>query len=654
LAVNSNDRIESARLDTLRQQLYAPVMSLAGYAELLQGWMAQEDLVDWQDDLARIDTATDQLRALTVDLLDAEVMGGLSGEELEARRSVIRHDMRNALGAITGYSEIMMEDLDESGLLQDEGRTYLNQLLQESNNLLITVDTLISPDRHKPAETGRADEIASIFESFAGGIERGEDELTLGRILVVDDNESNRNLLAHQLTREGHTALLAASGREALDMMAADRPDLLLLDLLMPEMNGFEVLQRMRMDAELRSIPVIVITGLHDNEGVVRCIEAGAQDYLTKPVNPVILRARISACLERKGWLDKEREYQRDLEKSHAFIRKVFGRYLSDDIVKQILDAEDGLNMGGGRQQVTIMMTDIRGFTKLSQQLEPEDVVRMLNNYLGTMSSIIIRHGGTIDEFIGDAILAIWGAPLVREDDAERAVACALEMQLAMEEVNQRNVEMGLPVIHMGIGLNTGNVVVGNIGSEVRSKYGVVGHHVNLTARIESFTVGGQIMASEFTVNAVGEKLYFGQCLEVDAKGLSHTINIYEVVGLGEPWNVVLPSAAEEFHHLPSALEVHFQELSDKAIDGDLVGAEIYAVSEGAIKLRTSRSVELMTNLRVIVRRDHGPEEGELYAKVTRVYDEAGDWREYRVTITQIPDPLREFMLSRRAGAEAV
>src|SRR5512143_574739 len=185
-----------------------------------------------------------------------------------------------------------------------------------------------------------------------------------------------------------------------------------------------------------------------------------------------------------------------ELERRNEFIRKVFGRYTSDEVVEALLDAPDGLKLGGEKREVTILMSDLRGFTALAERLEPTQVVSLLNHYLSAMVEVIQQHGGTIDEIIGDAILVLFGAPVTAGDDARRAVLCALGMQKAMAAVNAHNQQKGWPAIEMGIALHTGEVVVGNIGSVKRSKYGVVGRTINTTARIESFTVGGQIIVS--------------------------------------------------------------------------------------------------------------------------------------------------------------
>ena len=283
-------------------------------------------------------------------------------------------------------------------------------------------------------------------------------------------------------------------------------------------------------------------------DSIVQCIEMGAEDYLMKPPDQVLLRARIGACLDKKRMRDQEIELHKQLRQVNAalevrnrFIRETFGRYLSDEIVENILESPTGLNLGGETRNVTVMMSDLRGFTTLGEQLPPEDVVGMINIYLEKMTEVILKYHGTIDEFIGDAILVIFGAPIQRQDDALCAVACAIEMQLAMDEVNRRNCEVGYPELAMGIGINTGSVVVGNIGSTKRVKYGVVGKNVNLTSRIESYTSGGQILVSESTVNACAGMLRINGTMEVTPKGINHPITIYDVGGIAGDFNVCLP-----------------------------------------------------------------------------------------------------------------
>lgn len=235
-------------------------------------------------------------------------------------------------------------------------------------------------------------------------------------------------------------------------------------------------------------------------------------------------------------------EKQQALKERNQFIRTVLGQYVTDEVADVVLSCPTALQLGGVRRTVTILMTDLRSFTPMSEELGPEQVVEVLNRYLGRMVDVILKHGGTIDEIIGDAILVVFGAPLEMADAAARAVACAVEMQLEMAAVNAGNVRDGLPPLEMGVGINTGDVVVGNIGSARRMKYSVVGTPVIVAARIEDFTVAGQILISESTLQAAGPILRVDGSLRVNVKGLSRAVCIYDIGGIGGEYGLYLPA----------------------------------------------------------------------------------------------------------------
>lgn len=414
------------------------------------------------------------------------------------------HDLRNLVGALEGYSELISEDF--SPVNNPKLVKLLDRLTKHSSKLTQAEQSSTPNNSH-----------TAVIQST-------------GTILAVDDTEENRDLLSRYLRRNGHEVITASSGQQALDILASKPVDAILLDLIMPDMDGHEVLRQVKSNEALRSTPIIVISGMQDTQGIIRCIEAGADDYLFKPFNAVLLQARIQAGLERKRWHDKEQAYRDQLERSQRFIRHTFGRYVSDEIVENLLEKPEGLKLGGDQREVTILMADIRGFTSICEQLAPNRVVKLLNIYLGAMSEIIIEHLGTIDEFIGDAILAIYGAPTTRKDDVVRALKCALAMQKAISDINKINLAEQLPEISIGIAVNTGTVVAGNIGSERRSKYGVVGHAVNLTARIEDHCQSGEILISESTLAAVEQPLTIGRSERVTAKGINKPVAIYELI----------------------------------------------------------------------------------------------------------------------------
>ncbi len=320
-----------------------------------------------------------------------------------------------------------------------------------------------------------------------------------GRVLVVDDNPENRDMLSRRLARRGYTVAVAEDGHQALKMTEAQHFDLVLLDIMMPGISGLEILRTLRVRYSVADLPIIMATAKDQSSDIVEALQLGANDYVTKPLDFPVVLARVETQLALKRAKEQIEQLAEQLELRNRFIRETFGRYLSDEVVASLLDSPTGLQLGGEMRKVTLLMSDLRGFTSLSKRLAPEQVLAILNHYLGTMVKVIMECQGTINEFMGDAIFVIFGAPMSREDDAEWAVACAVGMQLAMASVNEQNRHEGLPDVEMGIGVHTGEVVVGNIGSPKRMKYGVVGSDVDLTFHIQSYTIGGQILISEAT-----------------------------------------------------------------------------------------------------------------------------------------------------------
>jgi len=444
-----------------------------------------------------------------------------------------------------------------------------------------------------------------------------------GRLLVVDDNEMNRDMLSRRLERKGYTVLTAEDGHQALAMLEAQPFDLVLLDIMMPGIDGVEVLKRIRATKGPSELPVIMVTAKDGSEDVVAALKHGASDYVTKPIDFPVVLARTQTQLTLKhaaqALKDKMEEVARlaaDLEVRNAFIRKVFGRYLTDEVVHSLLETPEGLRFGGETRRVTILMSDLRGFSAMAERLGPEQVVGFLNHYLGAMAEVITRYQGTIDEFIGDAVLAIFGAPVTREDDAERAVACALEMQLAMAEVNAWCAQRGLPPVEMGIGVHSGLVVVGNIGSDRRAKYGVVGSTVNLAGRIESFTVGGQVLVSDATAAAVGPILQSRRTLPMEAKGIKGTITIHEVAGLAGRHNLILPADEPQWRTPGTAVAVRYSILEGKHGGGEVLDGAFTALSTKHAVLRGARAPMPGQNLKVAWLAADGAPLGDVYAKV--------------------------------------
>jgi adenylate cyclase len=288
-------------------------------------------------------------------------------------------------------------------------------------------------------------------------------------------------------------------------------------------------------------------------------------------------------------------------------------------------------------------MSDLRGFTSVSERLGPEQVVRLLNTYLGSMATIILKHQGTIDEFIGDAVLAIFGAPISRDDDARRAVACAVDMQLAMEAVNRQNQEEGLPPVEMGIAINTGSVVVGNIGSQERTKYGVVGPTVNLTGRIESYTVGGQILISDATLRDVEDVVTVAGRMEIQAKGSKEPVVVWNLRGIEAGYGLQLRDRAEAMVALHPEITVRYSLLEGKHVGGESHLGRLVRLSLQGGEIRFQTPLPALSNIKLWLRGDDGRElPGDLYAKV--MAEPAGEAAASRVHFTSMTPEAEAFL----------
>jgi len=282
------------------------------------------------------------------------------------------------------------------------------------------------------------------------------------------------------------------------------------------------------------------------------------------------------------------------------FIRDTFGRYLSQKVVDQIIEKPSGRTIGGRRETVTVLMSDLRGFTGMSESRDAEEVVRILNRYLERMSRVILRYDGMIDEFIGDAILAVFGVPEKKEDDPARAIACALSMQNALQELNHEMTAEGYPALEMGIGINTGSVIVGNIGSVARTKYGIVGAVVNRAARIESNTVGGEVLIGEETHRLVHDVVTADPPRSAMMKGLKSPLVYYSVKAIGHPYDVAMLRPQQKEKGVEIRLPFQCWIVEDKKILGEPRPGETVTFMENLITATISPPLEPMTDIKLI------------------------------------------------------
>jgi class 3 adenylate cyclase len=336
-----------------------------------------------------------------------------------------------------------------------------------------------------------------------------------GRILVVDDNRVNRLLLGRGLEEQGHGVEFAEHGREALDLLRQGRFDLVLLDVEMPEVDGYQVLAELKDDPRLRDLPVIMTTALDELDSVVRCVEMGAEDYLTKPVNPVLLRARVQSSLEKKRLRDEQRE----------LISKFATREVAEDLLTS------GFSLGGKFVEAAALFCDIRSFTAIAESQGPAETIELLNDYYTLMMDAIGAEGGVVNQMVGDGLMAIFGAPSPTPDFRLRAVNAARQMVEMVELFDREQATLGKVQIEIGIGIASGRVIAGYTGTQQRATYTCVGDTVNLAARLEAHTkvVGQPILIDENTRAGLNGEIPLEPQGELVLKGKAQPVSVYSV-----------------------------------------------------------------------------------------------------------------------------
>jgi adenylate cyclase len=512
-----------------------------------------------------------------------------------------RHELRTPLGHIIGYGEMLLEELEgagggaveaplravhagarevlsrlnsllappPSGVLLDLG-PMLKQLVEPAqavatsadnlrgaaaaagqDDLLADVDKIVaattrflelltSGEFGAPSAPARAYAVASAARQAQApsAVEAG------GVVLVVDDNPSNRELLSRRLAREGHEVLTAADGVEALATLRARAFDLVLLDVLMPGRSGAEVLDELKTDPELRHIPVLMISALDEMDTVIRCIELGAEDYLAKPFDTVLLRARVGACLEKKRLRDEQARHTRELAEWNQLLeqrvqeqvaqmerlsrlKRFFVSQVADLIVTG--EAEDPLKTH--RREVVVVFLDLRGFTAFAEVSEPEEVMAVLREYHATVGTIIMEHEGTVERFAGDGIMIFFNDPVVVPNPGERAIRMAVAIRDQVQDLSKLWRRRG-HALGVGIGIAQGYATIGAIGFEGRWDYGAIGTVTNFAARLCGEAKAGQILAATRVADAVDDLIESVEVEPVTLKGFHRPMPAVDVLKL--------------------------------------------------------------------------------------------------------------------------
>jgi len=342
------------------------------------------------------------------------------------------------------------------------------------------------------------------------------------KILAVDDNIQNLELLTRALSAAKYEVITAGDGASALQLIDDGAVDLVLLDVMMPGMSGYEVCEKIRANDATRLLPVVMLTALHDVSHRIQGIAAGADDFLTKPFNREELLTRVKSLLRIKTLYD-------DIETKNVLLRRVIGRYVSEEVAAEIVaDPGRHLKLGGEKRDVTVVFGDLRGFTPLAERLDPEDVVEILNVYLSHVVDLVFEFRGNLDKFRGDGFMAFFGAPLAHGDDAASAVRCGLALQGRLNSISFA--KFPDTRLSVGIGINSGIVIAGNVGSERRADYTVIGNEVNLAQRFEANAGPGQILITGATYERVKESVEVRELGRLRVAGMQEGVMAYDVL----------------------------------------------------------------------------------------------------------------------------
>jgi class 3 adenylate cyclase len=322
-------------------------------------------------------------------------------------------------------------------------------------------------------------------------------------------------LLLRGLEQLGHSVVQAENGVQALELLRSQTFDMVLLDIEMPEMNGFEVLETCLNDAKLRDIPIVMTSASDELNSVVKCIEMGAEDFLTKPLNTVLLQARVNASLEKKRLRDQQ--------------RKLFDTFAISEVAEELLS--EGFSLGGKQVEATVMFTDIRSYTSISESQDPAEIVELLNTYFALMFEPVAAHHGIVCQIQGDGLLAVFGTPIQRDDHAEQAVQAGLEMLELLEGFNQEQALLGRTQINIGIGIASGKFIAGYVGTQQRAIFSCIGDTVNLASRIEGHTkeAGHPIIVDDQTKQLLPETINTRFLDSVLFKGKQLPVDVYAI-----------------------------------------------------------------------------------------------------------------------------
>ena len=518
-----DERLARAISAFVRAEFMAPVDVVSSFIDLVMEDAARDRLAAFDADLAKMKSSSQTLSSVVVKLLDASTsQRSLSEQQLEDFTGMLRHELRTPITAIMGYGELLLEEAREEGL---PGLVEtLDALLAASRRLLGGIDSMIEFIHAGSLTTTHGDEMPGYLDS-AATVEQAVATLrsifaerptpearATGYLLVVDDNPSGLDLLTRRLERDGHRVCACGDGAAALRISAAESFDLILLDFLMPHLNGVDVLRQLRSTPETAAVPVVMMSGAEEVESAVRCIEAGADDVMQKPLDPILLRSRISALIERKTLRDREQAYVAQLrherERSEALLRSM----LPGPIVERLRGGETVI--ADHFDAATILFCDIVGFTSLAGRLPAARTIALLNLVFSNLDALAKANGLEKIKTIGDAYLVAGGLPSPRPDHALAVARMAVAIPEAVASAGRTAGEK----LEARVGMHTGPVAAGVIGTD-KFAYDVWGDTVNVASRMESHGVPGRVHVTEDVRAALGDAFLYEPLPPMVVKG---------------------------------------------------------------------------------------------------------------------------------------
>ncbi len=478
-------------LTRIIQRLAGPAETIIGFQNLIVTALQRDGQTESLDDARTVLKAAQSLEEMINRLLSLEGQTTVSHTD----DAILRHDLRTPINAILGYSELILEET--AGQLDPTIETDIHTVVKECGRVLDQLDGLIDFSRGDIDTIGldKADaEIAAALAHTLSHTSASSDSLG-GRILVIDDIEANRELMRRNLANRGHFATTASSAREALDLLQTNDFEVALVDILMPDMNGIDLLGRLKKSPRWRNMAVVMVTGLKDIQVVVKCISAGAEDYLQKPVDPVLLFARVESCLEQVRWKERERKFLAQIEFEKSRADNLLLSMLPEMVINRLAAGEK--TIADRFDNATIIFADIVDFTPMVARTDPIKLVSLLHDLFSAFDALADQFGIEKIKTVGDAYMAVAGIPEPQQDHADRA----LEFARGLIKIMSEDFSAEIP-LEVRVGLNSGPVIAGLIGQK-RFVYDVWGETVNLASRLESSSDSGRIQISQATLSAL-------------------------------------------------------------------------------------------------------------------------------------------------------